>query len=131
LGCAVASGLGFGGFFVALDMAATDAGLWPLVGARVASVSMFATLGVVGLIAASPPRTAMLAALGAGALDSVANAFYLLALSHGMLSVVAVLSALYPASTLVLARWVLGERMIGIQRVGIALAAGAAILLAV
>lgn len=131
LGLAVASGFGFGAFFAALDIAADDAGLWPLVGARAASVSIFAVLGVAGLVAASPPRTAVLAVLSAGALDSIANAFYLIALSHGMLSVVAVLSALYPASTLVLARWVLGERMIGIQRLGLALAAGGAVLLAV
>lgn len=130
LGLAVASGFGFGSFFVALDLASADAGLWPLVGARFASVSVFALAGAAGLVAAAPPRTALVAALGAGALDSIANAFYLIALSHGMLSIVAVLSALYPASTLVLARWVLGERMIGIQRAGLALAAGAALLLA-
>jgi drug/metabolite transporter (DMT)-like permease len=127
---AVASGAAFGGFFTVLDAAPADAGLWPLVGARLASITLFATLGVAGVVAAAPPRTALMVALGAGALDSLANAFYLVALSHGMLSVVAVLSALYPASTLLLARWVLGERMVGIQRVGLGLAAGAAILLA-
>jgi drug/metabolite transporter (DMT)-like permease len=116
---------------VALDRAGGDAGIWPLVGARVASVSLFASLGAARLTAAAPPRAALAAAVGCGLLDAAANVLYVLALSHGLLSVVSVLTALYPAGTVLLARYVLGERLTGLQRTGLAVAGVAAVLIAV
>ena len=76
------------------------------------------------------PRTAGVAALGCGVLDAAANVLYVLALSHGLLSIVSVLTALYPASTVLLARYLLGERMSPIQRAGLAFAGCAALLIA-
>jgi drug/metabolite transporter (DMT)-like permease len=64
-------------------------------------------------------------------LDAAANVFYLLALSHGLLSVVAVLTALYPAGTVLLARQLLGEHLSRLQQVGLVVAAVAAVLIAV
>ena len=58
----------------------------------------------------------------AATLDLVANVFYLLANRRGALSIVAVLSSLYPASTIVLANRVLGERIARTQAVGMGLA---------
>jgi drug/metabolite transporter (DMT)-like permease len=130
LALALASGLAFGLFFVALDGVGDGAGLWPLVGARLASVGLFVGLGVAGMTATGPPRGAAAPAIGCGVLDSLANAFYLIALSYGLLSVVAVLTALYPAGTVILARWVLGERTSRVQQGGLALAAAAALLIA-
>jgi drug/metabolite transporter (DMT)-like permease len=127
---AVGAGVAFGLFFVAVDRAGGDAGIWPLVGARVASVSLFAALGAARVTAAGPPRAALGAALGCGLLDAAANVLYVLALSHGLLSVVAVLTALYPAGTVLLARYVLGERLTGVQRTGLAVAGLAAVLIA-
>jgi drug/metabolite transporter (DMT)-like permease len=127
---AIAAGVGFGLFFVAIDRAGTDVGIWPLVGARVASVSLFAALGAARVTAAALPRAALGAAFGAGLLDAAANVFYVLALSHGLLSVVSVLTALYPAGTVLLARYVLGERLSGVQRTGLAVAGLAAVLIA-
>jgi uncharacterized membrane protein len=129
-GLALAAGLGFGLFFVMLDGADDGTGIWPLVGARLASVTLFSTLGVARLTAAAPPRAATLTAAGAGVLDAAANACYLLALSHGLLSVVSVLTALYPAGTIVLARVVLRERMTRTQQTGLAVAGLAAALIA-
>ncbi len=127
---AIGAGVAFGLFFVALDRAGGDAGIWPLVGARVASVSLFASLGAARVTAAAPPRAALAAAVGCGLLDAAANVLYVLALSHGLLSVVAVLTALYPAGTILLARYVLGERLTGLQRTGLAVAGVAAVLIA-
>jgi drug/metabolite transporter (DMT)-like permease len=127
---AIGAGVAFGLFFVAVDRAGSDAGIWPLVGARVASVSLFAALGAARVTAAGPPRAALGAALGCGLLDAAANVLYVLALSHGLLSVVSVLTALYPAGTVLLARYVLGERLSGVQRTGLAVAGLAAVLIA-
>jgi drug/metabolite transporter (DMT)-like permease len=130
LGLSVAAGLAFGLFFTLLNTAGDDVGIWPLVGARVASVALFTGLGLAKLVQAAPPRAAAGAAIGAGVLDAAANVFYVLALSHGLLSVVAVLTALYPAGTVLLARYGLGEEMSGIQRTGLAFAGVSAVLIA-
>jgi drug/metabolite transporter (DMT)-like permease len=127
---AIGAGIAFGLFFVTIDGAGGGAGIWPLVGARVASVSLFAALGAARVTAAAPPRAAFGAALGCGLLDAAANVLYVLALSHGLLSVVSVLAALYPAGTVLLARYVLGERLTGVQRTGLAVAGVAALLIA-
>ncbi|HET6954182.1 MAG TPA: EamA family transporter [Acidimicrobiales bacterium] len=131
VGLAVAAGLAFGLFFVAVGHAGDNAGIWPLVGARLASVSLFTLLGAAGIVSTAPPRAAVGAAVGCGLLDAGANVLYLLAVGHGLLSVVAVLTALYPAGTVLLARYVLGEHLAPVQRAGLGLAAVAAVLITV
>lgn len=131
LALAVAAGLAFGLFFVALDRTGDGVGIWPLVGARAASVSLFAALGAAKVTSAALPRGAAAAAIGCGVLDAGANVFYVLALQHGLLSVVSVLTALYPAGTVLLARYVLGEHLSPLQRTGLGIAGAAAILIAV
>ncbi len=131
LALAVAAGLAFGLFFVAIDRAGDGVGIWPLVGARVASVSLFAGLGAARVTSAALPRGAAGAAIGCGLLDAGANVFYLLALDHGLLSVVSVLTALYPAGTVLLARYVLGEHLSPVQRAGLGIAGAAAVLIAI
>ncbi len=66
----------------------------------------------------------------AGSLDALANLLYLLAIREGLLSVVSVLSALYPVTTVLLARIVLGERLQRVQQLGMAIALPAAALIA-
>jgi len=131
LALAAGAGIAFGLFFAALNGAGDGTGIWPLVGARTASVTLFTVLGLARVTQAAPPRAAAGAAVGAGLLDAAANVFYVLALTHGLLSVVSVLTALYPAGTVVLARYGLGERMSGIQRTGLAVAGVSAVLIAV
>jgi uncharacterized membrane protein len=63
-----------------------------------------------------------------GALDALANAFYLLAVHRGALVVVGAVVALYPASTVLLARILDGERLGHVQRIGLALAIPALVL---
>ncbi|MGK2947897.1 MAG: EamA family transporter [Acidimicrobiales bacterium] len=128
---ALGAGLGFGLFFVALSYTGDDSGLWPLVTARLTSVTLLTVLVLAGRtshrIPAGPGRPL---AASAGALDALANLFFLLAIREGLLSVVSVLTALYPVSTVVLARLVLKERFARLQQVGMALAIPAAIAMA-
>jgi drug/metabolite transporter (DMT)-like permease len=130
LALAIGAGLAFGLFFVIISGAGHGTGIWPLVAARVTSVGLFGTLALTGVTAARPHRSALGAVVGCGLLDSAANVLYVLAVTHGLLSIVAVLTALYPAGTVVLARYVLGERMSALQRAGLAFAGCAALLIA-
>lgn len=131
LGPAVLSGLGFGVIYVLLGETSDHAGLWPLVVARpTAIVLTIAFLVVVAsrrhegiATALAPDRDAWPAIAVAGTFDISANACFLAASNAGLLSIVSVLSSLYPAATVVLARVVLGERLHRLQVVGLALAA--------
>lgn len=127
---ALAAGAAFGLFFVLISRSATASGLWPLVGARTASILL-----LVGLAVASrprrPPRSSWLIIFGAGVADTAANALFLLASRHGMLTITGVLIALYPASTVLLAQMVLHERVSRLQLSGFAVAAAAVTLIAV
>ena len=127
---AVASGLGFGALFVLLGETGDDAGLWPLLTARpVAVVVTVAAAALIGWRSGSmagaivPARVAWPMVAGAGVLDVTANGIYLAATRSGLLSIVAVLSSLCPAATVVLARVVLGERLHRVQVAGLVLAA--------
>lgn len=127
---AVASGLAFGALYVELGETSADAGLWPLFVGRPVAVVVTAIAGSVlarragqGIGAIIPARPAWVFVAGAGVLDITANGIYLAATNAGLLSIVAVLSSLYPAATVLLARIVLGERLHRIQVVGLALAA--------
>lgn len=126
---AVVAGLAFGLFFVLLDGAGDDTGLWPLVGGRTASLTVLTVLVLVRrerIVAAPGTRLPIVAA---GVLDVAANLLYLLSTREGLLSIVAVLTSMYPASTILLARIVLGERMGRLQLAGLALAvAGVAMM---
>jgi drug/metabolite transporter (DMT)-like permease len=130
LALALVAGVAFGLFFVTIDGAGEGAGIWPLVAARIASVALFGTLALAGITAAAVPRTAGAAALGCGLLDASANVLYVLALAHGLLSIVSVLTALYPAGTVLLARYLLGEQITRVQQAGLAFAGCAALLIA-
>lgn len=129
---ALGAGLGFGLFFVALSYTGDGTGVWPLVGARAASVSVMGALALLGRFSpAVPIGRPRVHTASAGALDVAANVLYLLAIREGLLSIVSVLASLYPASTVVLAWIVLHERFAPLQRVGLLLAVPAAALMAV
>jgi drug/metabolite transporter (DMT)-like permease len=109
-------------FYVAIKRCSPESGLWPLVAARAVA------LGAVGGVALRRQLTrpvllpgARLAGLGllSGVLDGIGNAFYLLAAHGGNLGIVATITSLYPATTILLARYVLGERISPAQAIGI------------
>ncbi|MDP9066747.1 MAG: DMT family transporter [Actinomycetota bacterium] len=120
---AVGAGLAFGAFFILLDAAGDDTGLWPLAGARVSSIVFTAAALVATRGWDRPDRTSLPAIAGAGALDVAANLFYLLGSRVGLLSIVAVLTSMYPATTVLLARVTLNERLERVQAAGLAVAA--------
>jgi drug/metabolite transporter (DMT)-like permease len=128
---ALGAGVGFGVVYVLLGSTTHHAGLWPLVVSRPLSVAL-ATLALVGWArrrgtpgrkGVVPARDAWPLVAGAGLFDVTANATFLAATQRGLLSIVAVLSSLYPASTVVLARLVLHERLHRAQLAGLVLAA--------
>jgi drug/metabolite transporter (DMT)-like permease len=61
-------------------------------------------------------------AIACGAVDAIANVGLLIGLRLGELSIMSVLTALYPAGTIILAAIVLRERIAPVQYVGLVLA---------
>jgi drug/metabolite transporter (DMT)-like permease len=122
LAAAFSAGVLIGVFFAALKQSSPTSGLLPLVSARLATLVV---LGFVACWRRSPLRVgcdAVWLIVGGGALDILANVLYLLATHVGMLTIAATLSSLYPASTIRLARLVLGEQLRRIQITGLACA---------
>jgi drug/metabolite transporter (DMT)-like permease len=126
---ALLSGVAIGLFFLSIARTGSAAGLWPLVTARITSVSLFGAIAVASARSLRLPARAAAIAVGGGVLDMLANALYLVASRYGPLSVVVTLSSLYPASTVLLARVVLAERLSVWQGVGLVCALGAVVLI--
>jgi drug/metabolite transporter (DMT)-like permease len=129
MGLALASGVAIGFFFLSLARTGSDAGMWPLISARAVSVALFSGLALVTGRSVRLERPAAALAVVGGAVDMLANALYLVASRSGPLSVVVTLASLYPASTVILARVVLGERLTPWQGAGIACALVAVVLI--
>ncbi|QXC60121.1 EamA family transporter [Aquihabitans sp. G128] len=127
---ALGGGAIFGLFFVFLHQTGAGAGLWPLLAARLTSVPILAALVLAKRIPMTGSPRLVGAVVVSGVLDMVANILYLLALRHGMLAVVAALTGLYPASTVLLAQTRLDERLQPIQFAGLGVAVLAAVLVA-
>lgn len=126
----VVAGVGFGSFFAAIAQTGEGSGFWPLVGARVTQVLVLAIMARRQGLGLPPPGTRLaIFILGAG--DMLANVFVLLAFRSGLLTLVAVLTSLYPAVTVLLAVWILSEPIGRRQKAGLVLALVAVALIAV
>lgn len=126
---ALMSGVAIGLFFLSLARTSSAAGMWPLLAARITSVTFFAGIAIAAARSLRMDAPVARIAIGGGALDMLANALYLVASRYGPLSVVVTLSSLYPASTVLLARVVLGERLSSWQTAGIVCALVAVVLI--
>ncbi|MFZ9675625.1 MAG: EamA family transporter [Ilumatobacteraceae bacterium] len=126
---AVLGGCGFGWMFVCLDRTSEDSGMWPLLAARIASISIAAV--VIGARRTGLVRRVPALALWAGLFDMGANVLFLLANREGLLTLVSVITALYPVSTIVLAMRLDHERATRSQAVGMVCAGLALTLVAV
>ena len=126
IGIALVSGVAIG--FFLLCLAQTEAGLWPVLASRGTSVVLFGLAAAVGRRSLRIPGVLLLTLAG-GVIDMSANALYLIAVRLGPLSGVVTLASLYPASTVLLARTVLGERLNLRQVAGVACALAAIALI--
>jgi drug/metabolite transporter (DMT)-like permease len=127
---ALAAGAAFGVFFVFLDRTGDGSGLTPLVAARLASVGLVVAVALLGRRPLGVPRGSLPLVAASGVGDMSANALFLLATQlHSQLAIVGVLASLYPVSTVVLAQFVLRERLVPAQLAGLAAAAGAVVLI--
>jgi uncharacterized membrane protein len=122
----VLAGCGFALLFIALDRAGTGAGAWPLLPGQAVAVLVVLPVALRILDPAARWRRAAGPGVVAGVLGGIANLLFLAATGAGQLAVVAVLTALYPAVTLLLARGLLAERWTRSQAAGL-IAAGIAV----
>jgi drug/metabolite transporter (DMT)-like permease len=131
IGLAALAALGFGTFLLGLDVSSGPRPAWTIVAARIGSV---ATLLVVAAFARPSMRfdRSLLPSLFViGFFDVLANSLFAVATNHGLLALVAVGGSLYSAVTVLLARFVLGERLAVPQRGGLVVAlAGVALIAA-
>ncbi len=135
------AGAGIGTILIVLKFSPTDSGLASVITMRVVSaillnILVFATWMNLRRKKVARPKTPMAgkywwAVIAAGIFDSSANIFFTLALRSGSLSVVSVLTALYPLGTIILARLILKERIARIQMFGVLLALSGSAILAV
>jgi drug/metabolite transporter (DMT)-like permease len=125
----VAAGLGFGGFFILVSRSGPGSGLWPLVAARVGSLSAIAIMVASRRESVSVGRADRPVALFAGAADMAANVLFLLATRSGLLVLATVVTSLYPAPTVLLSMAIGGQRLTAAKAIGIAAAiAGVALI---
>jgi drug/metabolite transporter (DMT)-like permease len=133
LALAVVSGLGFGAFLIFLRQANGGGLLWPLAASRVGSLALAlgggllfsrhrftveATTGTTSPDRRVQWKIGVALAVLAGTCDTSGNFLFIAATRIGRLDIAAVLASLYPASTILLAAWLLKERTSPRQAVG-------------
>ena len=130
VGLALVAALGFGLFVVGLGEAAQESAPWATGTARLSSVA--ALVLALGWTRTVPRISRQLIPLvvAVGVFDTGANALIAVASTRGSIGIVGVLSALYPISTILLARIVLHERLGKTRTVGGLVALGGAALIA-
>jgi drug/metabolite transporter (DMT)-like permease len=120
LGLAVLAGLGFAGFFILIDRIESQAVFWPLAAARFASATVMVAAMLVSRRNWMPHGKQLWSfVVLAGLLDVAGNVFFALATQAGRLDIAAVVSSLYPAVTVLLARIVLKEQVSRVQALGV------------
>ena len=126
----VFSGLAFAAFFVLLAQVPPGQGLWPVAASRIGATAMLLVAAVAARESFRFSRRLIAIGVVIAVFDAVANGAFYFASQAGMLSLVSVIAALYPAFTVALAIAHGGERMRAVQMVGLVLAGVAISLLA-
>ena len=127
---ALLAACGFGLYFVLIDPASDDGAAWAVLIARSAATLAAATAALIRRAGLPGPADLPLL-VTVGVFDAGANAMLAVALTKGLVGLVAVLSSLYPVVTVLLARAVLGERVASAQQLGVVLALGGVAAIAV
>jgi drug/metabolite transporter (DMT)-like permease len=124
------AGACFALLFIGLDEAGSGSGLWPVFSGQVlAAVGVICVAAVTRDLRLPGARGGWLAAL-TGLMGAPATILYFIATHHGLLAVTAVITSLYPAVTILLARVLLGERLTAFRLGGLVLAAASVSLIA-
>ena len=111
---AVAMGL----VLVGYDATARYDALWAMLGGRISSAAVFTIVFLALRPRVQMRRSALPFIVAVGLLDTGANGLFALATTHGYLSLVSVLGAVYPVVTVLLAYGLLRERIAPHQMVG-------------
>jgi len=129
---AIVAGLGFGSYFVLAEIGSSGDVAWALVASRTSAFPLIAAFALVALRrgGARPVGRTLAVLAGIGLLDLAANFLFNHASTIGELSSVAVASSLYPVTTVMLAALLLGERVQGVQRVGVIVALAGVVMIA-
>lgn len=127
---ALSGGVALGCYLTIIGSAPTESGLWVVTLGRWVSTAIIVLILLLRAKRTRLPQAPWILALGAGILDASANALFQVAAQSGNLAVIAVMGSLYPVTTVLLARFVLNERLGRLQGMGVAFALVAATALA-
>ncbi len=132
VGYGLAAGVCFALYFIGLDKAGSGSGLWPVLIAQLAALAVVVVIGAVsGQLRLPPSSRARVQSMLTGITGMAGTTMFFLASHEGLLAVTAVITALYPGGTIVLARVLLGERLTRVRLAGLGLAAASVALIAV
>ena len=130
----VVSGCLFGLWYIALDVAGADSGWWPLLASRTLTLPALIATAVVLRHRLRADRVTPIArrwTVGAWITILIANLAYLVAVRSGLLSIVAVIASMYPASTIGLAIFIDREQLSKTQWLGVGVAGFALVLVGI
>lgn len=128
---ALFSGIGFGGFFIAIGQVGESAVFWPLAAGRLASCALMLSFALSTRRPLIPLLSPVRLLAIAGVLDVSGNLFFLLSIQSGRLDISAVLGSLYPAVTAFLAMLITKEHIAHLQAIGIVIAILATVLITI
>ena len=130
VGLGLAAGAGFGLFFIGLNEAGSGTDLWPIVVSQLAALVTVICVATATRDLRLPPAGARRLSVLTGTIGAAGTAMFFLATHHGLLAVTAVITSLYPAETILLARLVSGERLTAVRIIGLCLAGASVALIA-
>lgn len=123
------SGVAFSGFFILISRTGDESGMWPLLAARCTTVPLFFVVTLLKGQKARLVSGTWRISFFSGILDMGANVFYLLAARTGSLILAVILTALYPAPTVIFQKIFLKEHLTPARTLGLLMAiAGAAMI---
>ncbi|UGV40347.1 DMT family transporter [Methanococcoides orientis] len=123
------AGVGFGLFFISVDLFSESAVFWPLTVAKISAVVVILGFAMLRKSATLPSKAVLPLIILAGVFDATGNLFFALASQVGRLDIATVIASLYPGSTVLLAWIILKERLSSMQWIGVILALTAIVLI--